>query len=348
MKKFTFATKIFSILFLCLGCGEKESSFSLLPDSNIFYQNDATLNAKIDILFLVDDSGSMATSQDNLAANFGAFIRGFVEKNLDYRIAVGDTGAWRTAFGGNLAYSRFRDGATNRHSGIFVVDPTTPNLFSVFQNNVRLGTAGTGDERPLSSFEQVLSNSQNTGFLRTDSHLSIVILTDEDDFSRNSSQSNAHNYNDPLLYPISRYPAFLDQLTNSSGATRRYSVNTVAILDQACLNILSPQASERIIARRVIELVDSLEGIKGNLCGDFAQSLDEIANRTLELSTQFYLNREPVIETIEVFVNDQLVPPAAVNGWTYNANANSIVFHGTAVPVQGSKIVVNFDPVSIK
>ncbi len=333
---------------LFTACGDKESSFSILPDSNIFYQNGSNLNSKIDILWVIDNSGSMETSQQNVANNFNSFINGFVTKNLDFKIAVIDTGAWQTQFTNNKNQSRFRDG-NSTHSGVFVITPSTPNLVQTFMTNVMLGTSGTGDERMHSSFKQALLNSQNAGFVRPDSHLAIINLTDEDDFSHDTAQSIGHNYNDPSLIPIANYVSWLDQFTGTSGATRRYSVSTVSILDQACETQLnSGQFGGRIIARRVNELVDATGGIKGSLCGDFATSLNAIAANIIELSTQFFLDREPIPESIQVFVDDVLVNPSATNGWTYNPAALSVVFHGSAIPNQGAKIYVKYDPKNIQ
>lgn len=345
----TFVVIISGLSLMLAGCGEKSSSFSLLPDSNIFYQNNSTLNSKIDIMWVIDNSGSMETSQNNIADNFNSFIQDFSTKNLDFKISVIDTGAWQTQFTGNNSQSRFRDGAGSTHTGIFVIDPSTPNLINTFKTNVKLGINGTGDERTHSSVKQALLNPLNAGFVRPDSHFAIVMLTDEDDFSHDSNASIGHNYNDPSLIPISNYVSFLDQYTNSSGATRRYSVSSVSILDQACENLLnSGQFSGRIIAQRVNALVDATGGVKGSLCGNFATTLNSIATNIIELSTQFFLNREPIPETIKVYVNNLLVPAGTSNGWTYNATANSVVFHGSAIPAQGSMINVQFDPKGIK
>lgn len=330
---------------LLVACGEKESSFSILQDSNIFYQNGSNLNSKIDILWVIDNSGSMDSSQQNVANNFNSFISGFITKNLDFKIAVVDTGAWQTQFTGNQNQSKFRDGAGANHSGVFVITPSTPNIIQTFMTNVLLGTSGTGDERMHSSFKYGLMNPNNAGFVRPDSHLAIINLTDEDDFSSTDSSQNNHNYANPNLVPISGYVTWLDQLTNSSGATRRYSVSTVSIQDQACVTQLGNNG--RIISQRVNELVDATGGVKVSLCGNFATGLGSIATNILELSTQFFLDREPIPESIEAYVNDVLVPQSATNGWTYNPAALSIVFHGTAIPSQGSKIFVKFDPKSL-
>ena len=41
-------------------------------------------------------------------------------------------------------------------------------------------------------------------------------------------------------------------------------------------------------------------------------------------------------------------PESSTNGWTYDPAANSIQFQGTAIPQQGSNIVVNYDPTTLR
>lgn len=348
MKNLKLTLAVLLGLGLFAACGEKQSSFSILQDSNIFYQNGGNLNSKIDILWVIDNSGSMDTSQQNVANNFNSFINGFVTKNLDFKLAVIDTGAWQTQFTGNKSQSRFRDGVGNNHSGVFVITPSTPNIIQTFMTNVLLGTNGTGDERMHSSFIQGLTNSLNAGFMRPDSHLAIINLTDEDDFSHDTGTAT-RNYNDPSLIPISNYVSWLDNFTGTSGATRRYSVSTVSIQDQACVTQLNQGSSTgRIVSQRVNALVDATNGVKISLCGNFATGLGAIANNIIELSTQFFMDREPIPESIEVYVNDVLVPQDIANGWTYNPAAFSVVFHGSAIPTQGSKIYVKFDPKTLQ
>ena len=58
--------------------------------------------AKIDILFVVDDSGSMAQEQANLTTNFPQFISVIEQSGLDYRVAVTTTGVDYTYSQGSL------------------------------------------------------------------------------------------------------------------------------------------------------------------------------------------------------------------------------------------------------
>lgn len=83
-----------SLVAFNVGCGSDESSFSILPDSDVFQQSTSNLNNKIDIVWMVDGSGTMANHQTNLANNFNAFISGFVSKGFDFNMVVASTDAW--------------------------------------------------------------------------------------------------------------------------------------------------------------------------------------------------------------------------------------------------------------
>lgn len=338
---------LFIISLNLIGCAEEAPSFSLLPDSDIFYQNNKTLSNKLDILWVIDNSGSMQEEQQNLADNFNAFITDFVNKGFDFQIAVTVTDAWRAPFVGNPELARFRDG-TNQygHTGVFVITPSTPNLISTFVTNVRQGINGNGDERAFQSFKTALNSNLNAGFLRSDAYLAVIIVSDEDDFSHNSSQYINRDYNYAGLHTVQSYVDYLDQKTQSTGALRRYSVSAITIADQNCL---AQNASWGIIGQRYIDLAGETDGVVGDICSpNFSDDLDAIQNRIAELSTQFYLSRVPRPETIVVKVNDILIPEDPTQGWTYHADANSIMFHGAAIPPQGARISVDFDPVTIK
>jgi hypothetical protein len=330
---------------LCLalsGCGEKDPSFSLFSDSEIFYQT-ASVNNKLDILWVVDNSGSMANLQTNIANNFSAFIQDFASKSFDFQVAVTTTDAWRAPFLGNPSLAKFKDGANGDNSGVFVITPDTPDLINTFMTNITQGINGSGDERAFQSIKTALDSPLNAGFLREDGFLAVIIVSDEEDFSHDNS--NAIGTYAPALHTVQSYVDYLDGLTNSTNTQRNYAVSSISIWDTPCLNANSPWGR---IGNRYGELVDATEGEKGDVCSnDFAATLEDIQDRIAELSTQFYLSREPIVESIKVKVNDTNIPQDEENGWTYNSTAVSIVFHGTSIPSQGSQIKVDFDPATV-
>jgi hypothetical protein len=141
----------------------------------------------------------------------------------------------------------------------------------------------------------------------------------------------------------------LDTLTNTTGALRRYSANAIAVLDSTCQQSHAHQSPSTIIGQRYIDLVNQTSGVLGSVCDtSYANALSAITEHILELGTQFYLNVIPVPSTIVVIVNGVVVPNDPTNGWTYISAANSIMFHGSAIPAQGSSIEVDFDPAGLQ
>lgn len=339
-----------------LGCS-KSTNFSLLEDENRFQQSSESSNGKMDILFVIDNSGSMETSQTQIAQNFRRFISLFDSKGFDYRIAVTTTDAYMDLFGAPSSQSQFRDG-TDRlgHTGYFVLESNTPDLENSFMTNIRQGITGSGDERAFQSIERTLLNPLNAGFPREDAFLSVIIVSDEDDFSHSGSTSKSGLYSYSGLYPVSRYVDFLDQLTGATADTRRqkYHVNSIAILDQACKTELENTFTGRKIAYRYMDLSDATNGIMASLCGDFGTTLSEISVTIVTAVTEYFLDREPNPDSLVVQVNGQTVPRLALedsssaDGYKYHAETNSVTFHGSYIPGPGAAISVRFDPLTLR
>lgn len=349
-----------TIALFATGCS-KSASFSLLSDSATFQQNSAAINSKIDILFVIDNSGSMAASQQAMADNISRFFDKFDEKGFDYQIAVTTTEAWQAKFSNSpaaLALTKYRDGLTT-HTGYFTVTPTTPDRKNTFITNMMQGTNGSGDERAFQSFEMALNSSQNNGlgFPRADAFFSMIILSDADDLSSLTSATldngnAASYYASPNLIPTSYYLNLLDTKFGVVNGVRSgaYNVNVIGVLDDACRQqVLS--GGENKIGNRYMALADATNGIKSSICGDFGTALSDISHKIIELRTRFYLSRNLDPSTLHVFVNGVEVSTTASvngNGYMYNADDNSISFFGTAVPAAGAAISVSFDPTSIK
>ena len=338
-------------------CGSGGQTYSVLSTGQSFKQA-STGNGQLDLLWVVDNSGSMDPLQTNLNTNFNSFIEKFVTKGYDFHLSVIGSDSYRAGptFKNNPLLARFSDGVS-RHSGIFQILASTLDPVGTFVNNATMGSDGSGDERPLSSMRESLNSSVNAGFLRPKSFLSVIILSDEDDFSDpnrpeysyySSTGIADHDYNNPGLEPISNFVSNLDALTGTNATNRRYSVNAITVLDAACQRQHASQSSTTIIGKRYIEMVNATKGVLGSVCDQsFADSLSSISQRIIELQSQFYLTNKPVIGTIRVVIAGVNVPQDVNNGWTYDAVTNSITFHGAAIPPPGASIGVDFDPESV-
>jgi hypothetical protein len=153
---------------------------------------------KVDLLFVVDNSGSMADEQINLVNSFPSFIDEIqtqLEDTQGYHVGIITSdlyafdqgclqeGAMVTATGGAdssaSACGPYAEG--NRYM------TELDNLDVAFSCAARVGTGGDGNERPMQTMQAALSpmlnapGACNAGFLRDDALLVIVIITDEED-----------------------------------------------------------------------------------------------------------------------------------------------------------------------
>lgn len=350
---------LMTLMVLVCACGNSGTSYSVLPSDESFKQASSSFNDQIDLLWVVDNSASMDPLQQNMTANFNSFINQFVSKGYDFHLAVTTTDTYLSdpGFNNHPAGAQFVDGIGTTHTGVFDILPTTPNLINTFVTNASQGANGSGDERAFSSLRSALNSPLNSGFLRSTSFMGVIILSDEDDFSSVNRPEYSwlyrggvpdHDYSYGQLDTVASYVSYLDTLTASAPASRRYSVSAITVMDNTCLQSHLPASPTSVIGQRYIDIASQTNGVVGSICDtSYASTLAAIQQQIVELSTQFPLSRTPIVSTIVVSVNGVTVPQDPANGWTYNATSNSILFHGTSVPPQGANISINFQPTGL-
>lgn len=360
--------KLFAISTIAFGlaaCSKESDSFSILSASEQFNQATDYAPRPVDILWVVDNSGSMQTSQDQLAANFAAFISDFQTKGYDFRIAVGTSDAYSARHYNNNNRAKFKTGSGGDNTNTPVIIPTTPNLIDVFQKNVRVGITGSGDERPLDSMRMLLSNPLNATFPRPGAYLAVVVVTDEEDYTHGDWWNGLSSYfatapesgnwvwlqdanrTKPTLglTAVSEFKAYLDGLTGGNSFQVNYSVSSIAVQDATCKTTLETDGfGGRRIADRVNQLATDTGGQKLSICGNFGTQLSFLTQQILSQANTFRLNREPIESTIVVRVNGSIVAKDATNGWTYHAPSISVIFHGSSIPAANAVINIAFDP----
>lgn len=336
-----------SSMLLFASCEKGGSNFSILSTSSQYQQASTYVPRQLDVLFVIDNSGSMSSSQANLATNFPSFINYFKDKGYDYHIGVATSDAFygdQFVSSGcslcNLEQTRFKSGTTPK---IYVIDNQTLNLETVFAANVNVGTGGSGDERAFSSFKAALTSNLNSGFRRASAYLAVIIVSDEEDFSHNSVNMN-ENYSNPGLHTVASYKTFLEGYT-SGVSSEDFSVSTISILDSACRTALG---AGRKIGTRYMQLADLTGGTKNSICQNFNGLLDNISNSIAnQIVAQFALTRIPQLSSIRVLVDGILLPNDATHGWSYDSASNTITIKGTYTPQAGAVVTINFDPATM-
>jgi hypothetical protein len=156
--------------------------------------------AKIDLLFVVDDSLSMEQEQASLALNFPRFMQalqqGGTTPDLHIAVITTDMGAGgidqdKCQQTGDAGRFQIQAGCPVQDGPKFLrIDPAGNKNFEgpltdAFACVAKVGAGGCGYEHQLQSLRYALSDN-NPGyreFLRPDAHLGIVIISDEDDCS---------------------------------------------------------------------------------------------------------------------------------------------------------------------
>jgi hypothetical protein len=204
------------------------------------YDANAQACSEMDILFVIDNSGSMGQEQTNLIANFPAFISVLDASGLNYRVAVTTTAR-------NYTYTMAlppplpsQQQSTTGESGAMLkkgtmtkrwIDKGDPDVTGTFSTLANVGTGGSSDEMPLGAvrdaFEDRMTDGTNMGFRRPGALLGIVILTDENDCSYEQSVtlSFSESLCETKMEPVANYKTFLDQYT---GSPTRWAVAMIA------------------------------------------------------------------------------------------------------------------------
>ncbi len=201
---------------------------------------------KMDLIFVVDDSGSMSEEQSNLASNFPMFANVLnsytisTGEQLDYRAAVTTTGVTASGvqtlpppFSMSIPFNQTgQDGRFRMVSGMPRpwLERTDPNMATTLASAANVGTSGPGLEMQLRAMELAIQPGTNPGFVRTDALLGIIILTDEDDCSfRQASGININSLNGCVGTPGIPAPAdFLAPLDQVKGDRGRWAAAVIA------------------------------------------------------------------------------------------------------------------------
>lgn len=256
-----------------------------------------------DILFVIDNSGSMGIWQTALTDNFNSFISVFSVTGVDYQIAVITT-----------------DDAMFR--GPILTD-TTPDLETEFTDQAIAGTYGSAMEKGLQHAEEATSPggdaSPGSSFLREDAKLIIIFVSDEKDWS---SKTDAE------------YVAHFNSLKTSESMIVTHAV--VGDAPSGC-SLSTSAWTNADYGEGYIEVSALTGGEFVSICSsDWGIDLEALAHDSI-LDSSFELSDIPFEETITVEVDG-----VSVTEWTYNIVENSIVFDASHVPPTESTIEINY------
>lgn len=250
---------------------------------------------KMDIVFVVDDSGSMSEEQSNLATNFPMFatvLQNYVNDeglHVDFRIAVTTTGKnFTTTFTGfplPPMVEHGPDGVFLNNCGVAQrwLDGTTPNLSTTLGCRANVGTGGSSYEMPLLMTKHALGEhggAENAGFIRPDALLGVVMLTDEDDGSSSQNMITVDPMNPTASNPtIDFQPAELIQFLDTlKGHRSRWATGVIA--GETSCNSSFGAAAEATRLKQFVQMTNangSQQAVFSSICaGNLTMALSDV------------------------------------------------------------------------
>ena len=221
----------------------------------------------LDILWVIDNSGSMNSHQSNLATNISYFMNDFIQLGVDFNMAVI---------------------TTDRHEFSLIITDQDTNAVSLLAQAVVTGTYGSGIERGIQMAYESLSDSNYAGvggnFLRQDAKLVVIFVSDEPD----------HSYSG-----WSSYTSFFDQI-KPAGDFIPFGI--IGDPPSGC----GGTWNGAMYGQGYYELINYYGGAWYSICEtDWGAQMQSLGNQVIAQSRFSLSELDPVEDTIAVFVDGQ-------------------------------------------
>ncbi len=270
-------------------------SMEVAPPGTAITQRFTTPSAAmLDVLFVIDNSGSMSDDQEELASNFQLFIAQpkFSDGTVDLHLGVTTTDTEVFGEQGRL----IGDPA--------VVTSDNPDIVAAFAGNARVGANGSPNETGLLATQLALSPPNlpglNDAFYRPEAALAVIIVSDEEDAGIDPVQSH------------------IDFLRNIKGGG--LTVQMIKLSAALDLGASTPD--------RYLEAVTAFGGQTLDIgVAGWGQSLGALADDLADLPQIFRLGDSPIGGLVTVTVDGAAVTDLQID------EINAMIALGTRSPV---------------
>lgn len=226
-------------------------------------------HAQVDILFVVDNTGSMSEEQLALSEGFEAFVLAVEDLSLAWQIGVVTT-------------SLEPDELGILHGEPWIITPASGDPVGALEQAVDVGTDGA-DEAGLAAMVAALTDPDaveaNRGFRRPEAALHVVVLSDDDD------DSDAVLGSDPVGAAL----LVLDAQAIDQGPEARLSA-VIGDVPSGCRG----HGGEAFPGTRYAEVADATGGVVASICeADLGDIVEELAGLSAQYPTRFELQAVP-------------------------------------------------------
>lgn len=238
-----------------------------------------------DVLFVIDITPTMIDIFPVLYGNMPVMMGYFVDSELDYHVGVTST-------------DKAHNGRLFPFGGHRWVTPETPDPVAVFESmvsSIPMGSGAPSTESGIATAYMALElqkDAVNEGFLRDNTPLHIIAISDEDDQSCFNPFGGGCN-------PISRAD-FIDYLNDLKISKDQVTFSSIVCMPgEACLN------RGGSLGTNYIRVTDAVGGITWSVDDpDYTDVLEQLSFQVLTTRSEFFLRERPNPDTLEVWVED--------------------------------------------
>jgi hypothetical protein len=283
---------------------------------------------KIDILWVIDNSGSMGGIQSDIVRNSALFMESFKNhKFLEWKMGLMSTDKNQAPFLG-----------FNINAPFNFKSPSPVNTFERAVDSLK--TNGSASEYVFHNvYRAMVGQPDLNHFFREGAHLAVIMVTDEEE---QSDGINRTRYEPLALLNALRGLKASDRIVRFYGAFDFKDLPSCTGGFGAAEYTGSP----------LEKIINESGGLATSACvNDFGTGLAEIGNDIVSLlkTPSILLKERPIIETINVLFNGVALkggPETSGGKWYYSKYYNSINFYSldfAGGDLQEADITIDFD-----
>lgn len=305
--------------------------------SNKYYEYTQTVDVrrltKIDVLVVIDNSGSMKTEHENMAARFGTFLDQL--NGLDWQVGIVTTDMRTNVTKGDGKLVEFLD-KNGSQTSKYIIDSKMSKTMAQewFAKTIQMPTDGSSNEQGIAATYRAVQRGQNNNgtdarnfaLFRTDAALAVLVVTDADETNSNGTQDQ-------------NKPDFVYNYVKSVYPAKPFSYHSIIVPlgDSVCVK----QNGNENYGYAYDAMSRLTGGTTGTVCAtDYGSQLTDIGKATQDLVRSVTLTCAPVDtngdgkpEMTIVTANGTMAPPYTIMGMKINFES--------ALPVGLTKLTYN-------
>lgn len=288
-------------------------------DSRNINANIESSSRLLDILLVVDDSGSMAADNLKLANRLKGFADDLTNRcKVNWQMCVTTTDA---------DYFKGRPIKWVGH-GSHILQEGTPDLEKKFVDTIKwIGSGWGNDEQGIKAMNLAVQDNYRSNCFRPNAALSVILISDEDERSVGGDQSLSQLQYRPLG-ALNQPDSFPKTVKETLGTKKKFNVNSIIVKDSWCRSEQNAQGAgaQSFYGTKYEALSNMTGGGIGSICSSsYTGHLNLFANQINRTMASINMQCAPVEaptvtirpeqpnQTIKV-MNNQLIFTPVIQG----------------------------------